>query len=92
METVQLAKKTVKLTTKYYVHPVFNNCAASKKGVVINVKTRRELKPRINSGYAQVCICDKSLKEKQKIIPFTNLFTNQSKELFLKVLRLTTSI
>ena len=63
METVELAKKTVKLTTNYFVHPVFGNYAGSKKGVFINVKTRRELKPRINSktGYCHVNICDKSL-------------------------------
>ena len=69
MEAVQLTKKTVKLTTRYYIHPVFHNYAASKKGVTINVKTRRELKPRINckTGYAQVCICDKSLEKPKKL-------------------------
>ena len=39
--------------------------ARSKKGVIIHVKTRRELKPRINckTGYCQVNICDKSLEK-----------------------------
>lgn len=45
MEAVQPAKSTVKLTTKYYVHPMFNNYAASKIGVIINVKTKKISKP-----------------------------------------------
>ena len=65
METVRPAKKTVKITTKYYVHPVFQNCAASKSGEIINIKTKRELKPPINSrtGYTHINICDKTLNK-----------------------------
>ena len=65
METVRPAKKTVKITTKYYVHPLFQNYAASKSGEMINIKTKRELKPGINckSGYCQVYIYDKKLIE-----------------------------
>ena len=60
METVCPEKKTVKITTKYYVHPLFQNYAASKSGEIINTKTKRELKPGINckSGHCQVYIYD----------------------------------
>ena len=58
METVRPEKKTVKITTEYYVHPLFQNYAASKSGEIINIKTKRELKPGINckSGYCQAYI------------------------------------
>lgn len=65
METVRPANKTVKITTKYYVYPVFQNYAASKSGEIINIKTKRELKPGINSrtGYTHINICDKTLNK-----------------------------
>ena len=67
METVRPEKKTVKITTKYYVHPLFQNYPASKSGEIINIKTKRELKPGINykSGDCQVYIYDEK---------FTDLF------------------
>ena len=67
IETVRPEKKTVKITNKYYVHPLFQNYASSKSGEIINIKTKRELKPGINykSGYCQVYIYDEK---------FTDLF------------------
>ena len=65
METVRPEKKTVNITTKYYVHPLFQNYAASKSGEIINIKTKRELKPGINckSGYCQVYIYDEKFAD-----------------------------
>ena len=60
METVRPEKKTVKITTILILRP-------SKSGEIINIKTKRELKPGINckSGYCQVYIYDEK---------FTDLF------------------
>ena len=65
METARPAKKTVKITTKYYVHPVFQNYAASKSAEISNIKPKRELKPGINSrtGITHISICDKTLNK-----------------------------
>ena len=63
MENKQQPKKPVKLTSRYYIHPLFSNYAASKKGVIINVKTRKEMKPRVHSktGYYSIYIYDDQL-------------------------------
>lgn len=53
METVHLAKNTVKLTKTFYVHPFYTNYAASKDGETINVKERKVLKLCKNkNGYS----------------------------------------
>ena len=47
---------------KFYQHPVFTNYAASKDGEIINVKTKRILKPQLTGrGYYKFSVCDKSL-------------------------------
>ena len=39
MGSVERATNTVRFSKEYYVHPVFQNYAASKTGEEINVKT-----------------------------------------------------
>ena len=55
MENKQKPKKTVKLTSRYYY--------ASKKGVMISVKTRKEMKLRVHNktGYHSIYIYDDQL-------------------------------
>ena len=62
MGSVERATNTVRFSKEYYVHPVFQNYAASKTGEEINVKTKKILKPQLHStGYCVVGIYDKSL-------------------------------
>lgn len=65
METVQLAKKTVSLQLSISFIQYLAIMLLQKKGAIIHVTTRRELKPIINSktGYCHVNICDKSLEK-----------------------------
>ena len=46
MGSVDNETKLVRFATKFYLHPIFKNYAASKKGEVINVKRRRFLKTK----------------------------------------------
>lgn len=49
---------------KYYKHPAFSNYAASKNGVVVNVKTGRIMRMANNGrGYLCFVICDKKLEK-----------------------------
>ena len=47
---------------KYFIHPIFNNYAASKDGEILNVKTGRILKKNLTDrGYYQFKVNDKKL-------------------------------
>ena len=48
-------KKIVNGGKSYYIHPIFTNYAASKDGEILNVKTGRILKKKIDlSGLLSV--------------------------------------
>ena len=52
---------------KYYKHPVFDNYGASKKGNIINIKTKKILSKKKNNGngYLIFCLCNEKLEEKK---------------------------
>lgn len=55
------------LEKKFYCHPVFSNYAASKKGEILSLKTKRILKINIcGSGYYQFSICDEKFDKPKK--------------------------
>ena len=52
---------------KFYKHPVFDNYGASKKGNIINIKTKKILSKKKNNGngYLIFCLCNEKLEEKK---------------------------
>ena len=63
-----LQSRKVKINgEKYYKHPVFDNYAASKKGNIINIKTKKILSKKKNNGngYLIFCLCNEKLEEKK---------------------------
>ena len=60
----KIKKRVVINGVKFYKHDVFDNYAASKDGVVINLKTKRIIKMcKKNSGYLFFSIYNKNLKK-----------------------------
>ena len=64
------SRKVIINGKKYYKHPVFDNYGASKKGNIINIKTKKILSKKRNNGngYLIFCLCSEKLEEKKIII------------------------
>ena len=61
------SRKVIINGKKYYKHPVFDNYGASKKGNIINIKTKKILSKKRNNGngYLIFCLCSEKLEEKK---------------------------
>ena len=60
-------RKVIINEKKFYKHPVFDNYGASKKGDIINIKTKKILSKNKNNGngYLIFCLCNEKLEEKK---------------------------
>ena len=74
------SRKVIINGKKFYKHPVFDNYAASKKGNIINIKTKKILSKKKNNGngYLIFCLCNEKLEGKKIIINIV-LFTRYLK-------------
>ena len=61
------SRKVIINGKKYFKHPVFDNYAASKKGNIINIKTKKILSKKRNNGngYLNFYSCNEKLEEKK---------------------------
>ena len=61
------SRKVIINGEKFYKHPVFDNYAASKKGNIINIKTKKILSKKRNNGngYLIFYLCNEKLEEKK---------------------------
>ena len=61
------SRKVIINGKKIYKHPVFDNYGASKKGNIINIKTKKILSKKKNNGngYLIFCLCNEKLEEKK---------------------------
>ena len=61
------SRKVIINGKKYYKHPVFDNYGASKKGNIINIKTKKILSKKRNNGngYLIFYLCNEKLEEKK---------------------------
>ena len=75
------SRKVIINGKKFYKHPVFDNYGASKKGNIINIKTKKILSKKKNNGngYLIFCLCNEKLEEKKIIINIV-LFMRYLKE------------
>ena len=51
------SRKVIINGEKYYKHPVFDNYGASKKGNIINIKTKKNLSKKKNNGNGYFIFC-----------------------------------